>query len=193
MPNFPALVCPGLANSPRKGPSLALFVMLIMNNHSTETGVSTARGAVIALLRHPSVCHRCFTDLVLFGGVWECTGSRDAPGVSVQVPALCLGRQELTSASSHTQGGQGKVEQGNQVTAERGCSFAICRRVCGSLTCWVNGRCPRHWEYWKVLSLLGCERQGELCWQMMSPVRSRLHPATAANQRWLCAAQILYC
>lgn len=40
---------------------------------------------------------------------------------------------------------------------------------------------------------VGYERQEELCWQMMSPVRSCLHPATAANQCWLCAAQILYC
>lgn len=105
MLNFPALVHRGLANSPRKGPSLALLVMLIINKHSAETGVSTARGAAIASLCHPSLCHRCFTNLVLTWDVQECTAaglyqgwvSRCLPSAlgvrSWPVPALtCLAR-----------------------------------------------------------------------------------------------------
>lgn len=149
MLHFSALVYSDLANSPTKRPSLAVLVMLIINNHSMETGVTTARGAVIASLCHPSLCHRCFTGLILIWDIWECTDGRAVPGVSVQGPALYLGRQVLTSACSHT---PCKVQQGNQVTAERGCTFAICRRVCVSLTRWVSGRCPRHWEYWRASS-----------------------------------------
>lgn len=141
--NFSACVCPGLANSPRKGPSLALLVMLIINNHNVETGVTTPRGA-------------CATDATLVLSSSGISGNAQAEGLGCTggecpVPALCLGRQALTTASSHT---PRAVEQGNQVTAERGCSSAVCRRVCGSLTCWVSGRCPSHWEYWRVLSLL---------------------------------------
>lgn len=89
-----------------------------------------------------------------------------------------------------------KVDQGNQVTAEMGCSFAICRRVWESLTCRVGGRCPRRWEYWRLSSLPGYEGRGGLCRQMMSPVQStgsRPHPTTAANRCWSCAPQTSYC
>lgn len=50
-----------------------------------------------------------------------------------------------TSASSLTLGHE--VDQGNEVTAETGCSSAICRRVCKSPTRRVSGRCPRHKGY----------------------------------------------
>lgn len=139
--HFSALVYPDSANSPRKGP---------WNNKQPQHGDWTDHSKrscdciTVSPFLVPQMLY-CSCPHLGHLGIHEqqgCTGS-ECPG------ALCLGRQVLTSACSHT---PRKVEQGNQVIAEMGCSFAICRRVCVSLTCWVSGRCPRHWEYWKVLS-----------------------------------------
>lgn len=107
MLHFSALVCPGLADSSGKGPSLALLVMLIINDDSKETGVTAARGPVIALLAaagiscrdDPSLCHRSPADLVPIWDVQKCMGSRAVWAMGAWVPVLCLRRQVLTGAS----------------------------------------------------------------------------------------------
>ena len=108
MLHFSALVCPGLPNPSGKGPSLALLVMLIINNHSKETGVTVARGAAIASLAAAgiscqggdlSLCHRSLTNL---GPIWDIqkrTGSRAVGAVGAWAPVPCLRRQALTGAS----------------------------------------------------------------------------------------------
>lgn len=136
---FSALVYPDLANSPRQGP---------WNNKQPQTEVTAARGAVVASLCHPSLCHRCFTGLVLNWDIWEFMGSRAVPGVSVQVPSALGDRCWPVSALTLLARWSREIRSQQR----RGCSFAICRRVCVSLKCWVSGRCPRHWEYWRVLS-----------------------------------------
>lgn len=155
-----SIVCPGLANSLGMGQSLALLVMLVINNCSKETGGTVARGAET---------HSCL------GG--RCTGASP--------PLRDAGSDQCQHPCTHH-----KVDQGNQVTAEMGCSFTICRRrVWESLTWQVPKALP-----WSVgdLSLLGCEGQGGLCWQMMSPAQSAGHPPySCKTELVLCSPEIV--
>lgn len=75
-----------------------------------------------------------------------------------------------------------KMDQGNEVTAETGCSSAICRRVCESPARRVGGRCPRHKDYWMLLSLLVRKDKEDFAgrWCLRCGLQ-HLHPCTAAN------------
>lgn len=203
MLHFSALVCPGLATSPGDRPSLALLVMLILNNRSKETGGTTVRGvATAALASSRHLLPRRWPLIVSQIPYWSCPhlGHSEMPRqqgcLGGGFPGACPPPWEAGTGRCQLPRARRKVDQGNQVTAEMGCSFAICRKVWESLTCQVRGRCPRRWEYHRLLSLLGYEGQGGLCWQMVSPVQSagsRLHPATAANQcQSLCSPNILF-
>lgn len=102
----------------------------IINNRSKETGVATARGTAIASLAaagiscrggDPSWCHTSLTDLVPIWDIWKCVGGG--------CPGSCPPFREAGTDHCQLPHARRKVDQGNQVTAEMGCSFAICRRV----------------------------------------------------------------
>lgn len=57
MLHFSALVYLDLADSLGKGHSLALLVLLIINDHSKDTGATVAKGAVIASLTTASISY----------------------------------------------------------------------------------------------------------------------------------------